>query len=204
MLLNGGKGWEANNHSSASSPATPHRETRRERDHGRRSRPVQDGTTPGQLVLSPSPVHHKSSRRPPADRGGNTPRDGGSVQPLAPNSRRASQQHRDTSATLTAPHPYATAPSPTGYRTANTPNTYDRHSPNTQHLQGNGHLNGSESFLYAQAQAGKNGSGEGTTNQRVRAMDLYDRDQMQKRGEQDEDGGHHRPRGFFSILCCRG
>ena len=239
MSLNGGKGWEANNvgsrppsrifgwlankrkkspqHASASSAATPHRETRRERDHGRRSRQVQDGTTPNQLVLSPAPVHQKNSRRTPTgDRGGNT-RDLGSVQPLAPNSRRGSQQHRDisgiNSAALTAPHPYATAPSPTGYRTATTPNTYDRHSPNPPHLHpnGNGHLNGSESFLYGQAQAGKNGSGEGTTNPgqremggQVRGMGMYDRDQMQRVGEQDEDGGHHRPRGFFSILCCRG
>ena len=240
MLLNGGKGWEANNvgprksrifgwlankrnkspqHSGSSAP-TPHRETRRERDHGRRSRQVHDGTTPNQLVLSPAPIHHKNSRRTPAgDRGVNT-RDLGSVQPLAPNSRRGSQQQRDisgmTSAALTAPpHPYATAPSPTGYRAATTPNTYGRHSPNAPHLHanGNGHLNGSESFLYGQAQAGKNGSGEGMANPgqremggqgQVRGMGMYDRDQMQRVGEQDEDGGHHRPRGFFSILCCRG
>ena len=75
-------------------------------------------------------------------------------------------------------------------------------------------MNGSESFLYGQAHAGKNGSGgEGTTiagtGQRemggqVRGMGMYDRDQMQRGGQQEEDGGHGRRRGFWSILCCRG
>ncbi|KAF8959474.1 kinase-like domain-containing protein [Flammula alnicola] len=222
MLLNGGKGWEASNHTSASAAAAPHRETRRERDHGgRRSRQVPDGTTPNQLVLSPAPVHQKSSRRTGTGDRANTSRDvGGSVQPLAPQSRRASQQPRDingiSSGALTAPHPYATAPSPTGYRTATATNNYGRHSPNPtpQMLaNGNAHLNGSESFLYGQAQAGKNGSGEGTTTPgtgqrdmggQVRNMGIYDREQMQRVGEQDEEGGHGRPKGLFSWLCCRG
>lgn len=79
---------------------------------------------------------------------------------------------------------------------------------------GNGHMNGSESFLYGQAQAGKNGSGSreettiaGGTGQRevggqVRSMGMFDRGQMQRVGEQDEDGGHGR-KGFWSALCCR-
>ncbi|KAH9481485.1 Casein kinase I-like protein 1 [Psilocybe cubensis] len=223
MLLNNGKGWEASSHASASAAATPHREARRERDHGRRSRQP-DGTTPNQLVLSPAPIHQKSSRRTPTgdrDRLANT---SGSVQPLAPTSRRASQQQRGdiggiNSATLTAPHPYATAPSPNGYRNAPTPNTYGRQSPNpppNMHLGANGHMNGSESFLYGQAQAGKNGSGEATTaagtgqkdlHGQVRngmGMGMYDREQMQRVGDQGEDGGHGRPKGFWSVLCCRG
>lgn len=114
------------------------------------------------------------------------------------------------SATLNAPHPYA-APSPTGYRNAQTPNTYGRHSPNNQlHPNGNG-VNGSESFLYGQAQAGKAGSASRenatlggvnprVTDAQVRGMNMYDREQMQ-RGEQDDS--HGRRKGFFAALCCR-
>jgi len=78
---------------------------------------------------------------------------------------------------------------------------------------GTGVQNGSESFLYGQAQAGKNGSGEAMVNPinghrdmggQVRGMNVYDREQMQRVGEQDEDGGHGRSRGFWSVLCCRG
>ncbi|KAF9048469.1 kinase-like domain-containing protein [Panaeolus papilionaceus] len=216
MLLNGGRGWEYSSHTSAAAATPNHREHRRDRDrdHGRRSRQVQDGTTPNQLVLSPAPAHvNKSSRRPTADNRG-TPRDIGSVQPLAPTSRRASQQQRDgmPSATLTTPHPYATAPSPTGYRSQQSP-AFGRHSPNPQVL-GNGHMNGSESFLYGQAQAGKTGSGsrENTTtagtaqrdmNGQVRVMGMYDRGQIQDGNQQLEEGGHGRPKGFWAALCCR-
>jgi len=69
------------------------------------------------------------------------------------------------------------------------------------------HLNGSESFLYGQVQAGKNGSNsrENTLgaggNTQVRGMGMYDRDPMQRVGEQDE--GHGRRKGFWSALCCR-
>jgi len=203
-------------HTSASVTPTPHREHRRDREHGgRRSRQAPDGTTPNQLVLSPTPAHVKGSRRPQTGERGNTSRDIGSVQPLAPASRRASQQQRDVSglgsATLTSPHPYATTPN-TGYRTAN---TFGRHSPNpAPHMHsGNGHINGSESFLYGQPQAGKNGSGSreettiAGTGQRehggqVRGMGMFDREQMQRVGEQDEDGGHGQ-KGFWSLLCCR-
>jgi casein kinase 1 len=215
MLLNGGKGWEASNHTPASVAATPHREHRRERDHGRRPRQTPDGTTPNQLVLSPSPAHVKTSRRVNSgtDRN-NSSRDIGSVQPLAPASRRQSgtKDLNMGSATLNAPHPYATAPSPTGYRNTQTPTNYGRQSPsNALHPNGNG-MNGSESFLYGQAQAGKNGSAsrENTTiagaNPRdmggqVRGMAMYDRDQMQRGGEQDD--GHGRRKGFLAALCCR-
>lgn len=222
-LLNGGKGWEACNvgytlsvhqyfthqvaqHTPGSVAATPHREHRRERDHGRRSRLPADGTVPNQLVVSPAPAHIKNSRRIASGGERNNLRDG-SVQPLAPNSRRASQ-NKDISAGLSAPHPYAAAPSPTGYRNSPTPNNHGRHSPSNV-LQSNG-VNGSESVLYAQAQIGKNGSAsrENTTlpggNGRdgvVRNMGMYDREQMQKVGEQDEVHGGRR--GFLSALCCR-
>jgi len=204
MLLHGGKGWEAGNHTSASVTPTPHREHRRDREHGgRRSRQVPDGTTPSQLVLSPTPAHVKSSRRP-ATGERNTSRDVGSALPLPPTSRRPSQ--RDVlGAGLT--HPYATTPN-TGYRTAPTTNAFDR-PPNVlpAHMHG-----GSESFLYGQ-QAGKNGSGSreettiAGTGQRdlggqARGMGMFDREQMQRVGEQDEDGGHGR-KGIWSALCCR-
>ncbi|KJA26215.1 hypothetical protein HYPSUDRAFT_133298 [Hypholoma sublateritium FD-334 SS-4] len=213
MLLNGGKGWEAGNVAP-----TPHRETRRDREHGgRRTRQVADGTTPNQLVLSPAPAHHKSSRRAPTgDRANSRDLNSASVQPLAPQSRRASQQPGGgNSAALSAPHPYATAPSPTGYRVGTANNSYGRHSPNPtpQMLaNGNGHMNGSESFLYGQTPMAKNGSGEAIANgtmQRdmngqTRNMGYGEREQMQRVGEQDEDGGHGRPKGLFSWLCCRG
>ena len=76
---------------------------------------------------------------------------------------------------------------------------------------GNGHMNGSESFLYGQTPMPKNGSGEAIVNgmQRdmngqTRNMGYGEREQMQRVGEQDEDGGHGRPKGILSWLCCRG
>ena len=125
-------------------------------------------------------------------------RDIGSVQPLAPTSRRASQQQRDVNGghSSPSPHPYATPPN--GYRTTN---TFGRHSPNPApallHMNG-----GSESFLYGQPQAGKNGTGspeETTVAEPVVRVRGFDR--MQRVGERDEDGGHGR-KGFWSNLCC--
>ncbi|KAJ7593406.1 kinase-like protein [Mycena floridula] len=223
MLLNHGKGWEAaptnsssnhlaQAHANASSPH--HREHRRDRDHGqRRSRQVPEASPSSPLVLSPSPAHVKASRRPPAERNNSGVRDIGSVQPLAPASRRQSQQQREAAALasvgLGAPHPYATAPSSTGYRPG-TGAVYGRHSPNPVHglPNGNGAQNGSESFLYGQNPA-KNSSRDGVTAIRdahpgpVRGMTVYDRDPMLRGREQEEDGGHGRRRGIMGTLCCR-
>ncbi|KAF9000714.1 kinase-like protein [Cyathus striatus] len=203
MLLNSGKGWEAGN--ASSTPATPHREHRRDREHGARraSRQVPDGTTPNQLVLSPAQAHVKSNRRPPTGERGNVSRDIGSVQPVPPTSRRASQREGLGSAALSTPHPYATAPSPNGYRSNANPG-YGRHSPNPQ-ANGPGALNGSESFLYGQGQTIKNDSREIMNDMMngPRGMNMYDREQMQKASGQDEDGGHGRRRGFWAALCCR-
>jgi len=206
-LLNGGKGWEASNHTPGSVVATPHREHRRERERERdpnRRRQPADGTTPNQLVLSPTPAHVKGTRRVAS---GDRPRDLGSVQPLPPNSRRVSQHKELASAGLSAPHPYATAPSPTGYRNSPTPNTFGRHSPsNVLSPNGNG-LNGSQSALYAQAHAGKNDSPENMTlpggilRDGVKGMGVYDREQMRRADDQDEV--HGRRKGFWSALCCR-
>ncbi|PBK75571.1 related to casein kinase I cki2 [Armillaria ostoyae] len=224
MLLNNGKGWEASNssshhlaqaHANAASPHA-HREHRRDRDHGhRRSRQNADPNSTSPLVLSPAPAHVKSSsRRPAAQERTNSARDIGSVQPLAPTSRRTSQQQREASALASVgipPHPYATAPSPNGYRSG-AGREYGRHSPNPNGLA-NLHPNGSESFLYNQGQ-GKNGtnSRDGTTTggtgtrdlhglTGARGMAVYDRDQMARVGEQDEDIG--RKKGFFAVFCCR-
>ncbi|PFH53192.1 hypothetical protein AMATHDRAFT_55689 [Amanita thiersii Skay4041] len=217
MLLNGGKGWEASTKPHVHSSATPGREHRRERDaagHRRASRQLQDNSAP--LVLSPTPAHVSKSRRANGERGNS--RDISSVQPLVPASRRPSQQ-RDpnllNSSGLTTPHPYATAPSPNGYRNS-TGGAYGRHSPNAQaHALPNGnalHSNPSESYIYGQNVAGKTAtvSRENTTGGTaprdpavaVRGMAVYDGEHMQRVGEDEEDG-HGRRRGFWSILCCR-
>ncbi|KAG6813901.1 bifunctional choline kinase/ethanolamine kinase cki1 [Tricholoma furcatifolium] len=220
MLLNGGKGWEAGNSSSAilaqahaaATPTTPHREHRRDREHGthrRASRQVQDNVTPATPVVSPAPAHTKGTRRPTGDQARQAPRDISGVQPLATTRRASRHDPANTSAGLSLPHPYATAPSPTGYRTQA---PYGRHSPNALNGNANGHLNGSDAYLYSQGQQ-KNGtnSRDGTTAGTaprdaagVRAMGMYDREQMQRVGEQDEDGGHGRGRGFWAAFCCRG
>ncbi|KAF5392369.1 hypothetical protein D9757_001461 [Collybiopsis confluens] len=223
MLLNSGKGWEVNPPHS-SSPQT-HREHRRDRDrdhgtHRRGSRqPQEAANTSTGLVLSPTPAHVKNGRRPTNDRGNSTNRDIGSVQPLAPASRRASQAQRDANALSSAglsttPHPYATAPSPNGYRNNTERSGYGRNSPIPAPVNGGLPNNGSESFLYGQLPKGTN-SREGTTTGGtgtrdvqapggVRNMAVYDREQMQRVGEQDEEGGHGRRAGFWSALCCRG
>ncbi|KAI0783584.1 kinase-like domain-containing protein [Abortiporus biennis] len=222
MLLNGGKGWEAGHaHANASSPHTPHRE-HRSRDHHRRSRQPIDPTSPSSpLVLAPTPARVKeSSRRQTREegsRGGS--REHISVQPVAPTSRRASQQRldRESSAGLVAPHPYASTPNSTAFR--NTP--YGRSSP----VQPNAHLNGSgaiantnsDSFMYGSQAPGKAGtaSREGTANGVVpnrgdqmigsRGMNMYERDQMARVGEQDEEGHGAQPgkKGFWAAFCCR-
>lgn len=184
-------------HTSASVTPTPHREHRRDREHGgRRPRQVPDGTTPNQLVLSPTPAHVKSSRRPQTGERGNALRDIGSVQPLAPTSRRASQQQRDVNGGHASPHPYAAPPNGNGYnRTAYSPKPV----PHQLHMNG-----GSESFLYGQPQAAKNGTGsreETTIADPGMPVRGFDREQMQRVGERDEDGGHGQ-KGFWSNLCC--
>jgi casein kinase 1 len=217
MLLNNGKGWEAGNtpasllaqaHANAGSPQTPHRDRREREAHRRASRQVPDTTTPSTPhVLSPSPAHIKSSGRRATTQDRGTPRGDISVQPLAPTSgRRLSQQARDTGA-LNAPHPYATAPSLTAYRSGAPPGAYGRHSPL---LNGTGAINnGSETFLYPGATKNVTSSRDcipGTPRElnagAVRGMAVYDRDQMGRAGEHDEDG-HGRKGGFWSVLCCR-
>ncbi|KAF7312091.1 Kinase-like protein [Mycena indigotica] len=219
MLLNGGKGWEANSRSSPSAAlaqahanaASPHgqradrehrRERERERGH-RSSRQVPETTSPSTpLVLSPAPAHVNKTRRAAGTRE-NSNGNIGSVQPLAP-TRRTSQQNN---APL-APHPYAAAPSGNGYASAQggpiTPlrasnvGQFGRQSPSQSRglgLNGNAmNGNGSESFLYGQQQ----GSGQIAVGGTAR-MGVYD--QMERVGEQDE--GHGRRKGFWASLCCK-
>ena len=172
-------------HASAS-PHTPHREHRtRDRDHGhRRSRQPLDPASPSSpLVLAPTPAHMKSSSRRVAaaaqqgqadgSRGGS--REHISVQPIAPTSRRASQQRLDRGAEqrdrergeresggLSAPHPYASpSPGTAGFRSSNVNGAYGRQSPvppNGQVNGGNGSPNlgtsGADGFLYGGAKVG--------------------------------------------------
>ncbi|KAJ2917404.1 hypothetical protein MD484_g2989, partial [Candolleomyces efflorescens] len=208
-LLNGGKGWEAGNPHASNNQ---HRDREHRREHGgRRSRQpgAQDGTTPNGLVISPAPAHMKSSRRHGGDRNQSSRDVNNSVQPVAPNSRRGSQQ-RDINmpgSGLSTPHPYATAPSPNGYRNGNP--AYGRQSPNAQSQLQNGlQPNGSESFLYqGQGKYGNSRDGTANTPQRdvyggTRQMGIYDRE-MQRTGDPTEEHGGRR-RGFFAALCCRG
>lgn len=168
------------------------------------------------MVLAPTPAHVKSSSRRAAAQDGTrgTAREHASVQPLAPASRRQSQQHisrAERESQALASHPYAATPSPGGYRAT----AYDRSSPNGGTPATNGQANGNDSFVYGQQQ-GKNGtnSREGTTTAGTaanrdtmggtgtRGVGMYDREQMTRVGEQDEHGGRHR--GFWAAFCCRG
>ncbi|KAJ7086129.1 kinase-like protein [Mycena belliarum] len=227
MLLNGGKGWEASNARSTPSAllaqahanaSTPHgqraeREHRRERERDREreraprtSRAQEASPTP--LVLSPAPAHVNKSRRAGGTRE-NTANNIGSVQPLAPTRRTSTQQNAGL-----ASHPYAAAPSGSGYigaaggaiapvRAGSAAGQYGHPSSNPatrglgmngNTLNGNG--NGSDSFLYGQQQQGSGPMAVGGT---ARGMNVYD--QMERVGEQNED--HGRPRGFWAAMCCR-
>ncbi|KAG7089901.1 hypothetical protein E1B28_011534 [Marasmius oreades] len=220
MLLNGGKGWEASNtssktlaqaHANATSPHG-HREHRREREHGGRHRSSrqqtqENGLNTSGIVASPVTAHVKSSRRPGGERVASN-RDLTSVQPLVPTSRRASQQ-RDanglTGVNLTAPHPYATAPSANGFR--NSTNVYPRSSPNPANgLANNSGLpNGSETFLFQPKAATNSGdvTTGGTGPRELHGTAGAGGMQMKRVGEQDEDV-HGRGRGgFWAAFCCR-
>lgn len=227
MLINNGKGWEAGNtpasllaqaHATANVPHTPrHRETSR-RPRGQ----LTDGSAPSTpLVLTPTPAHVKNSTRRPGTREGHGSRDPGaradiSVQPIAPVSRRASQAPREGSG-LAPPHPYATAPTSSGYRASN---GYGRHSPVTgTHAaivaNGNnlaGRNDASDSYLYgAQVHAAKNPTNSrddttaGTLTRdagQLRGMTAFE---TQRHGVDDvDDDRHPKRKGFFSgLFCCR-
>jgi len=196
-------------HATVAVARNPQHKRERDRDNGghrRTSRAQhQEGVSP--LILNPSPARIKDSgRRPNANRSASGRLDA-SLQPIAPGSRRASQQlpqpqhQRDGS----IPHPYAATANPNGYRPGGGGPLY-----NARHSNGalNAHVhNGSESMLYGQGAGAKNAanSREGTTaGNGVRAMMVYDRDQSQRPGDDGGHGGQGRQRsGFFGIFCCR-
>lgn len=130
------------------------------------------------------------------------------MQPLAPTSRRASQQRPDRDSALVASHPYATAPSQTNYRNTQ----YGRSSPVPQNGTGTTAAapNTSDSYVYGNGNGngvtnGKSGYGEGsgpTGVNGVRAMNIYEQAPMGRAGEQDEHGDGQK-RGFWAALCCR-
>ncbi|KZT02581.1 kinase-like protein [Laetiporus sulphureus 93-53] len=235
MLLNGGKGWEAGHaHANVTGTHATHRD-HRARDHNghrrvSRQAPQADGvqSPASPLVLPPAPVKSNSRRIPQQplqqpqqllqqDVSRGNSREQISVQPLAPTSRRQSQQQigprgeRDSTGLV---HPYAATPSPGGYRT-----TYDRQSPTGGVAQLSPNVpnvaTNSDSFVYGQQQQpAKTGttSREGTTaganrematGSGTRGMGMYDREQMARVGEPDEHG-HGRKKSFWAALCCRG
>lgn len=222
MLLNGGKGWEASQRAkvsrffrrlfcehrssfqSSSNPHTPHREHRhRDPNHRRGSRPLNENASPSTpLVMGPTPVRVKPSRgaqEPPRPTDRNA-----SVQPLIPTSRRQSQHQSQQPArdgSLTAPHPYASTPTPGAYRNEN---GYGRITPLGQNGANgsNPAINPSDSFLYGQ---NKNSGADGTGSAAgpvaaARAMGIYD-NQIQRTDVDDGHGGKRR--GFWAAFCCR-
>lgn len=249
MLLNNGKGWEAGPvrvclmcvaslpvltfllqtpaavlaqaHANAGSPLP---REHRQREHRRGSRQALQDANPNQppLLVSPSAAHLKHSTRRATPQESRGPSRDVSVQPLAPASRRASQQQMSRGEVTLSPHPYAAAPSPTAYR----PGTGSYAGPalpsgsmglangtagGSSAALANGNGNGtSDSFMYGSQIA--HGRKVGDTRDssamqregRANGMGVYDQ-QMARVGEQDEDGhGGARKKGFFSMFCCRG
>ncbi|KAF7791214.1 hypothetical protein EIP86_002227 [Pleurotus ostreatoroseus] len=222
MLLNGGKGWEAGHSHPAGHTHTAHREHRSRGDHGhRRSRQPLDQQQPSSTPLvSPLPAVVKPNRRATGHESRGGSREHISVQPLAPTSRRQSQQRESQ---LVAQHPYAAAPTQSNYRNT----AYGNSSPvqpqatNSQLPNGAGAspamAGTSDSFMYGAngngAQPSKSGynSREGTTAgvgngangaSGVRGMNIYDQP-LGSRGDQDDNHGDGRKRGFWAALCCR-
>ena len=206
-------------HANAGTSQTPQREQRehRQREHRRVSRPgLQDVTTP-------NPAHLKVSTRRPAV--GDSPRGlsrDASGQPVAPSSRRASQQ-QISSAEIRARepsngvHPYAAAPSTTAVRAG--PYAISGANPlrpdsvigaagstGALGLPGNGNgVSGSDSFMYGStAKRAEEAAAAAAREGRANGMAVYDRGQASRVGVDHDDDHGSRRRGFFSVLCCRG
>jgi casein kinase 1 len=172
------------------------------------------------MVLAPSPAVVKTARRAAqqeGSRGGS--REHISVQPLAPNSRRASQhradRERERDSSLVAQHPYASASNAQNGAYRNT--AYGNSSPvqyNGMGQLGNGHANSpvmpnTSDFMYG-GQAGQrqsngdialpapraNGAGVNVT----KGVNVYG-EQTGAGLDQDEHGG--RKKSFWAALCCR-
>lgn len=235
MLLNGGKGFEAGQvrilslHTVLSLTQTlqlpreaTHREHRtRDREHAhRRSRQPLDPQSPGSpLVSAPSPAVVKTSRRAAAQQDSSRmgSREQISVQPLAPNSRRASQhrvdqqRERERESALVAQHPYASASNQNGY---NRNTGYSSTSPVQYNGMGqlsNGHANSpvmpnSSEFMYGGQQQRQANGDMATTPSRANGMSANKA--ANGYGEQnamaDQDGhGEGRKKSFWAAFCCR-
>ena len=253
MLLNNGKGWEAGHvcptlsfymdktcslllktpsqilaqaHANAGAAQTPQREHRehKSREHRRASR---QALQEGNPLSSPNAVHLKVSSRKPAT--GETSRGvsrDASGQPIAPSSKRASQQQlstadlrpRDPSNGITSTHPYAVAPSSSALRSpygngipGNTPQRPESAlaaAGSTVAIGLNGNANGgtgSDSFLYGStAKRAEEAAAAAAREGRANGMAVYDRGQLARGGIDQDDEVDGRPRGVFGFLCCRG
>jgi casein kinase 1 len=208
-LLNNGQGWTAGNvspptslcthlsnillqsssallaqaHANASAAATPTRERHREHAHRRMSRQGTDGAaaSPGSgMVLSPTPAHLKSARRPE----GRASRDMSNAA-IPPASRR---QSGTATAAGTARHPYASQPtSPGGYP------SYGRGSAQPA----------PDAYAYGgapQQQQAAPAAQQAAANGVPRAMNVYDGGAVNRGPDADEQ--HGRKKGFFASLCC--
>jgi casein kinase 1 len=214
-------------HANAGTPQTPQREQRehKPREHRRVSR---QALQEGNPLASPNPAHLKISTRRPA--AGDSPRGVSrdvSGQPVAPSSRRASQQQlstpdirgREPSNGVSGVHPYAATPSSTAFRggpygngisgaNALRPDSVIAAAGSTGALglagNGNGAAN-SDSFMYGStAKRAEEAAAAAAREGRANGMGVYDRGQASRVGiDQDDDRGSRR-RGFFSVLCCRG
>jgi len=232
MLLNNGKGWEAGHtpsqilaqaHANAGVAQTPQREHRehKSREHRRASRqPLQEGNP----LASPNAVHLKVSSRKPAT--GETSRGvsrDASGQPIAPSSKRASQQQlstadlrpRDPSNGITSTHPYAVAPSSSALRSPygngippQRPESALAAAGSTVAIGLNGNANGgtgSDSFMYGStAKRAEEAAAAAAREGRANGMAVYDRGQLARGGIDQDDEADGRSRGVFSFLCCRG
>ncbi|KAI0806004.1 kinase-like protein [Irpex lacteus] len=230
MLLNNGKGWEtlpvsaSQTHSICFPQHVPreHRRDRGDRDHGhRRSRQPLEPNSP--LVVQPSPARVRTSRHDTAARGAS--REHVSVQPLAPTSRRASQQRIDRvaerdqreSALVTgnsSPHPYAVSNTQNGYRNTQ----YERTSALQAQTNGNGYTANSSpampptsDYQYGVPAAASRQSGFGANGDQSRPHTMngnkgiyMSENQPRSRGIDPDEHGDGKKRGFFSVLCCRG
>ena len=201
---------------------TAHREHRtRDRDHAhRRSRQPLDPQSPASnMVLAPSPAVVKTGRRATqqeGSRGGS--REHISVQPLAPNSRRASQHRadpaRERDSALVSQHPYASATNNQNGALRST--AYGGSSPVQYNGMGqlsNGHANSpimpnSSDFMYGGQQRQANGDmatatsrSNGAITNTNKNVNVYG-EQNGATPDQDEHGG--RKRSFWAALCCRG
>jgi len=175
----------------------------------------------GNPLSSPNPAHLKIPTRKPttgdAPRGINRDVSG---QPIAPSSKRASQQQlsaadirpRDASNGISGVHPYAVAPSttavrgsPYGGRPESALGGAAAGSTGALGLAGNGNgAANSDSFLYGStAKRAEEAAAAAAREGRANGMAVYDRGQLSRGGIDQDDDLVGRRRGIFSFLCCR-